>query len=151
MSEEEESAPSVWYNIKKYKFESVVLTVVNLIGILAVLFFQDPVRILAISYLIGIFGSITVVSATFFGLKDFQNLPKKVYTPFNLLIYLVIGGILAIILQSLQPLSYSPIQAFVVGATWPAVVQGMITPAKAREIAMQDVEKFINEMRLLGE
>ena len=141
-----EKSESFWKSIKKYKFESVVLTLVNLMCMLFVFFFQDSLRLVVLSYLIGVFGAITVVSATYLGLKDFEELPKKVYTPVSLIMYLSIGGILAAILQSLQPVSYSPIQAFTIGATWPAVVQGLITPMKAKAITTgqeKDADEFL--------
>jgi hypothetical protein len=76
--------------------------------------------------LVGALGASAILFASYIGLSEYKRLPKKLFSWVNLIIYILIGGLLALILQSITE-SWTPIQALAIGAGWPAIIQGLIT------------------------
>ena len=114
---------------------------------------MDPMMLGLVHFVIGVFGASALVFASYLGLREIEKLPQKVYTPIYLAIYVLIGGVLAVILSSLQPTVYAPIQALAVGATWPALMQGYMLPGKFREVTSEEKEEaedFKDKLRSLG-
>jgi len=92
-------------------------------------------------FVIGALGSGAVVFASYAGLKGYEQLPKKIYTTKLLVAYISIGGALAVVLQSLTPEMYLPIQALTVGAAWPSALLTMAVPREAERIVAEENRK----------
>lgn len=101
-------------------------------------------------FFIGLLGSAVVVFASYVGLKGYEELPKKVYTPRLLIIYVLIGGGLAVVLQSLTLDSYLPIQALTIGATWPSLILSYSVPKETERITDEQNSKADNFRALLS-
>ncbi len=108
----------------------------------------EPLVILGLAaahFAIGLLGSAIVIFASYVGLKGYKELPGKVYTPRLLTIYILIGGGLAVVLQSLTSEAYLPIQALTIGATWPSLILTYTVPKEAEKITDEqnsEADKF---------
>ena len=101
--------------------------------------------VLGFAFLIGAFGAACYYMGVYFGFidrgvrsktlefllsKDKDQDPRVNYSFFCFL-----GGVVATVFQSAQMDTLVPIQAFVLGATWPSVVNRMITGTNASAAA----------------
>ena len=99
-----------------------------------------PLEYLGI-FLIGCISSGGVLFGSYVGLKDYQKLPKRIFTALNIFIYLFFGGAFSVVLQLVQE-SFAPLQALAVGAGWPALLIGYATSQSAKQIADDQFKKI---------
>lgn len=92
-------------------------------------------------FVIGLFGAGAMLFISYLGLKDFQQLPKKIFTRTLTILYVLIGGAIAGIFSSLQPTIYAPIQALTIGAAWPALMHELTLSSRVKEIASEQEDK----------
>jgi hypothetical protein len=104
-----------------------------------------PVFDLVGTFLVGMVGSSAVLFGTYVGLSKFESLPSKIFTPTYVAIYLVLGGAIAAVVQ-LGTDTWAPVQALAIGAGWPAVISGIVTPAAAADKAKDAVNSQVNEI-----
>ena len=101
---------------------------------------------LLFSLLIGVVGAGAVVFASYLGLSGYPELSKKLYSARNLMIYLIIGGLIAGISQWTVE-SFAPIQALAVGGGWPAFLAGTIGSRTIAEKAKNHADEQFEEIR----
>ena len=98
---------------------------------------------------IGSVGSSAVLFASKMGLADYKELSASLFSPKYITIYVVLGALIAAILQ-LSSESFTPMHDLAVGAGWPAVIQGLVIARKAsgdmKEIASKQFDD-INDYR----
>jgi hypothetical protein len=87
---------------------------------------------------IGAVGAGAAIFASYIGLSEY-NLPKKLFTYTMTPIFIAVGALVAMILQSTTD-SFAPIQALAVGAGWPGILQGMVAARIAIEKKREDFE-----------
>jgi len=100
-------------------------------------------------YLIGAISSGAILFGSYMGLKDFEELPSRIFTKRNILIYLLFGGAFAVILQLVQD-TFAPLQALAVGAGWPAILVGYATSQSAKQIAeeqFKQIQEYIKKIQ----
>jgi hypothetical protein len=97
------------------------------------------------TFLVGLIGSSAVLFATYVGLSKFESLPAKIFTSAHIAIYIFLGGAIATVVQ-LGSDTWAPVQALAIGAGWPAIVAGIITPAAAADQAKSAVNNQVNEI-----
>jgi len=81
------------------------------------------------SFLIGLIGALCYCWGIKYGFIDYDGdgPPQYMDTPMDMLLFCSLGGLVALVFQSPQAEVLTPIQAFVLGATWPSVVNRVIT------------------------
>ena len=84
-------------------------------------------------FIIGCLSSGGILFGSYVNLKNFEQLPSRIFTRLNIFIYIFFGGAFSIILQLVQD-TFAPLQALAVGAGWPAILIGYETSQSAREI-----------------
>ena len=101
---------------------------------------------LLFSGLIGIVGAGAVVFASYLGLSGYPELSKKLYSKRNLVIYLVIGGLIASISQWTVE-SFAPLQALAIGGGWPAILTGTIASRAVADKAKNYADEQFDEIK----
>jgi hypothetical protein len=88
-------------------------------------YFSSSLLPISLAFVVGVCGAWCFYSGVRYGLIDrtsrkaiLQHLPDKEIP----LLFCFLGGIVAAVFQAAQPHVFAPIQAFVLGATWPSVV-----------------------------
>jgi hypothetical protein len=81
------------------------------------------------SFLIGLIGALCYCWGIKYGFiqHDSDTGPSYMQTPMDMLLFCSLGGLVALVFQSPQAETLTPIQAFVLGATWPSVVNRVIS------------------------
>lgn len=101
------------------------------------------------AFVIGCVASGAILFGSYVGLKDYQKLPKRIYTRRMAFIYLLFGGLFSVILQLVQD-AFVPLQALAIGAGWPAVLLGYATSQSAKQIAddqFKELKEYIEKIQ----
>jgi hypothetical protein len=93
------------------------------------------------AFAIGVISSAAVLFGSYVGLKDYEKLPKRLFTLRNIAFYVLFGGSFSLIFQLVQP-SFAPLQALAIGAAWPAILVGYATSQSARQIADEQIREI---------
>jgi hypothetical protein len=93
-------------------------------------------------FLIGCVGSGGILFGSYIGLKNYEELPKRLFKLELSIAYVLFGGAFAAILQLAFPDSFAPLYSLAVGAGWPAFVIGMATSQNAQQIANAQNKKI---------
>lgn len=90
------------------------------------------IAIIIQAFIVGALGSAAYFSAIFFGFIENQGLLLNL-CPFNrvckakLIWYMAMGGVIASIFQLPEKQGFIPIQAFILGTTWPSIVAQILS------------------------
>ena len=93
-------------------------------------------------FAIGVTGSGGMLFGSYIGLKSYEELPKKLFTKWNSIAYVLLGGAFAFILQLAFPESFAPLYSLAVGAGWPALIIGLSTSQNAQQIADAKIKEM---------
>jgi len=102
-------------------------------------------------FIIGCISSGAILFGSYMGLKDYQELPSRIFTNKNIFIYLFFSGAFSVILQLGQN-SFAPLQALAVGAGWPAILLGHATSQSAKQIGeaqFKEIKEYMS--KVIGE
>ncbi len=102
------------------------------------------------TFLIGLLGAGVLVFAARMGLKGYERLPEKIYTARNIVLFILIGGLLAIIVWLQTPTLFTPLYSFGIGAAWPAAVQGFMIASLAKTAGDDQTEEFKKLLERVG-
>lgn len=99
---------------------------------------------------VGIFGSTSYFSALYFGFMKNDEVFRKICPSGDsqcqkickVVWFIFIGGIIAMIFQIPQKDQFVPIQAFVLGTTWPSVVSQILTGAQGDRSAREAIRSI---------
>lgn len=83
------------------------------------------------------------------GLKDYEQLPKRLFKTRNVMFYIGFGGFFAFVFQLAQDSAFVPLQAVAIGATWPAVLIGFTASQAVRDIGdaqMKEIKALIDKL-----
>jgi hypothetical protein len=80
------------------------------------------------SFLIGLIGALCYCWGIQYGFieRASKTTPSYMKSAMDMLLFCSLGGLVALVFQSPQAETLTPIQAFVLGATWPSVVNRVI-------------------------
>jgi hypothetical protein len=103
--------------------------------------FSNPVPVYA--FIIGIVGSLAYYTALRLGYIGGENQASllEVFDGWTIVAFCLLGGGIAAIFQMAQPNAFAPIQALVLGITWPTLISQYVTAAGKTEN-----EKFIRQI-----
>jgi hypothetical protein len=102
------------------------------------------------AFAIGAIGSGVILFGSYVGLKSFEELPKKLFNPRNSIIYILLGGAIALILQLAFTQSFAPLYSLAVGVGWPALVIGLSTSQNAQQIVdaqMKEMQELLKKIQ----
>lgn len=97
------------------------------------------------AFLIGFLGALAYYLAAYFNFigansrGQIRSLMRK-YREY--LGFYLMGGVVAAVFQAAQPNAFAPIQAFVLGATWPSVVVRMLSGTAGDSMLPKTVEEL---------
>lgn len=98
------------------------------------------------TFVIGLVTSGALLFGSYVGLKDFQELPKRLFKKQWVILFVLFGGFFAYIFQIAQPNVFLPFQAIALGATWPAIIIGIQAPQISRDEANKQSEAIRREL-----
>jgi hypothetical protein len=104
--------------------------------------FSNPIPVQA--FIVGMIGSLAYYTALRLGYVGGEQSTAllRLFTRFLVAWFCIIGGSIAAVFQLAQLTSFAPVQAFVLGVTWPTLVSQYVTGAA-------EVEKkhFVDQVR----
>ncbi len=129
---------------------AVVAAVALILSYLTTGVIADQVRLGTGTFLLGVFGAGVVLFASRMGLSGYSELPKRIFTLRNVVLYLYIGGGVAVVFWLPTTSLFLPIYAAGIGAAWPAAIQGLMAAALAKDISDTERQRIAGDNKLLG-
>jgi len=107
-----------------------------------------PDELLA-SFLIGFLTTGAFIFGTYLVLENYGELRRRLFSERNIALYVLFGGFFAFIFQLADTADFVPLQAFAIGATWPAALFGYTSSQVIRSIGdaqFKDIKDLIDRL-----